>query len=69
MFEVNLMMNTKTSIFGMWCHVDWCVSTNILEESVTSSVRVEDEGSRFPQNIHTYLTDNTVSHTSSLQPS
>jgi len=69
MFKVNMMVNTKTTIFGMWRHVDWCMSTNILEEPVISMVRVEDEGSRFPQNIHTYLKDNTVSHPSSLQPS
>jgi len=69
MFEVNMMVNTKTTIFGTWYHVDWCISTNIFEEPVISMVRVEDEGSRFPQNIDTYLTDNTVSHRSSLYPS
>ena len=68
MFEVNMTMNTKTAIFGTWCHVDWCISANILEKPAISIVRVEEEGSRFPQNIHTYLTDNTVSHPSSLYP-
>lgn len=58
MFEVIMTVNT---ISGTWCHVDWCISTNSLEEPVISMVRVEDEGSSFPQNIHTYLTDSTVS--------
>jgi hypothetical protein len=42
------------SLFGMWCHVAWCICINILEEFIASIIfDTEDGGSILPK--HWYL--------------